>query len=111
MEARPFEAAIVDTQLGELTSLVDAKRSGDPFTSKTARTRRRWGWSRPTRSIKLVGQPQIASLSAVRTGAGEARSAADSSSTKLDEGLAERDDPAAESADEHRRPRFRAGRA
>ena len=46
---RRRSTAIVDTQLGELTSLTEAKRSGDPFTLEDSTTRRRSGSSRSIR--------------------------------------------------------------
>ena len=55
--------AIVDTQLGELTSLTDAKRSGDPFTLEDSKNPPSLGLEPVDTQLKLVGQPQIASLS------------------------------------------------
>jgi hypothetical protein len=56
------ESAIVDTALGDLTSLADAKRSGDPFTLNDSLDPPSLGLEPADSRIKLVGQPQIASL-------------------------------------------------
>ena len=57
-----FQAAIVDTQLGEVTSLVDATRAGDPFTTNDSPDPPSLGLEPADPQIKLVGQPEIASL-------------------------------------------------
>ena len=56
------ESAIVDTALGDLTSLTDAKRSGDPFTLNDTLDPPSLGLEPADSQLKLVGQPQIASL-------------------------------------------------
>ena len=45
-----IEGAIVDTQLGDVTSLVPANRSGDPFTLTDSPIRPRWAWGRKIRT-------------------------------------------------------------
>jgi len=57
-----IQAGIVDTQLGELTSLVDASRSGDPFTKDDSLDPPSLGLEPTDQKLKLVGQPEIASL-------------------------------------------------
>ena len=49
-------------QLGDLTSLTEAKRSGDPFTLKDSLDPPSLGLEPADSQLKLVGQPQIASL-------------------------------------------------
>jgi len=61
--APAVETAIIDTQLGDLTSLMDAKRSGDPFTLEDSKDPPSLGLEPVDSQIKLVGQPQIAALS------------------------------------------------
>jgi hypothetical protein len=61
--AMALESAIVDTQLGELTSLTVAKRSGDPFTLEDSKDPPSLGLEPADPQLKLVGQPQIAALS------------------------------------------------
>jgi hypothetical protein len=58
-----IQPAIVDTQLGDVTSLVDATRAGDPFTTNDSPDPPSLGLATSDPDIKLVGQPQIASLS------------------------------------------------
>ena len=58
-----IQPAIVDTQLGDVTSLVDATRAGDPFTTNDSPDPPSLGLAPTDPDIKLVGQPQIASLS------------------------------------------------
>src|SRR5262245_23602294 len=55
-------SATVDTQLGELTSLVEANRSGDPFTLKDTPDPPSLGLETADRDLKLVGQPEIPTL-------------------------------------------------
>jgi hypothetical protein len=57
-----IQGGIVDTQLGELTSLVEANRAGDPFTKNDSDDPPSMGLEPADSDIKLVGQPQIASL-------------------------------------------------
>ena len=59
---RVFEGAAVDTQLGDVTSLVDANRAGDPFTTNDSPDPPSLGLEPADSNIKLVGQPEIASL-------------------------------------------------
>jgi len=56
------ESAIVDTALGDLTSLTEARRSGDPFTLNDSLNPPSLGLEPADSQLKLVGQPQIASL-------------------------------------------------
>jgi hypothetical protein len=56
-----FSAAIVDTQLGEVTSLVDAAQAGDPFTATNTPDPPSLGLEADDK-LKLVGQPEIRSL-------------------------------------------------
>ena len=58
-----IQPAIVDTQLGDVTSLVDATRAGDPFTTNDSPDPPSLGLPSTDPELKLVGQPQIASLS------------------------------------------------
>jgi hypothetical protein len=58
----PIDGAIVDTQLGEVTSLVDAQRSGDPFTVEDSPDPPSLGLGPADSQLKLIGQPEIASL-------------------------------------------------
>ncbi len=57
-----IESAMVDTQLGEVTSLVDAKQAGDPFTLTNTPDPPSIGQD-PDPELKLVGQPELRSLS------------------------------------------------
>jgi hypothetical protein len=57
-----IQSGIVDTQLGDLTSLVDATRSGDPFTKDESLDPPSLGLEPADPELKLVGQPEIASL-------------------------------------------------
>jgi hypothetical protein len=57
-----IQAGIVDTQLGDVTSLVDATRSGDPFTKNDSPDPPSLGLDPGDSDLKLVGQPEIASL-------------------------------------------------
>ncbi|MFI5456009.1 MAG: prenyltransferase/squalene oxidase repeat-containing protein [Isosphaerales bacterium] len=59
---RIVESAIVDTALGDLTSLTEAKRSGDPFTLNDSLDPPSLGIEPADSQLKLVGQPRIASL-------------------------------------------------
>jgi hypothetical protein len=56
-----FAGAIVDTQLGEVTSLVDAKQAGDPFTLTNSPDPPSIGLD-PDPQLKLAGQPEIPSM-------------------------------------------------
>jgi hypothetical protein len=56
-----FDGAIVDTQLGEVTSLVDAKQAGDPFTLTNTPDPPSIGLDSDPQ-LKLAGQPAIPSL-------------------------------------------------
>ncbi|MGP0062091.1 MAG: prenyltransferase/squalene oxidase repeat-containing protein [Isosphaeraceae bacterium] len=58
----PIEAAMVDTQLGEVTSLVTANRAGDPFTLTDSPDPPSIGLGPADPDLKLVGQPEIMSL-------------------------------------------------
>ena len=57
-----IQAAVVDTQLGEVTSMVDAPRSGDPFTKADSPDPPSLGLDPADSSLKLVGQPELAAL-------------------------------------------------
>ncbi|HZW34089.1 MAG TPA: prenyltransferase/squalene oxidase repeat-containing protein [Isosphaeraceae bacterium] len=57
-----IQAAVVDTQLGEITSLVDAQRSGDPFTKADSLDPPSLGLDPADSPLKLVGQPEVSSL-------------------------------------------------
>ena len=63
-EARPasMESSIVDTQLGDVTSLVPANRSGDPFTLTDSPDPPSLGLEPADSNIKLVGLPEVSSL-------------------------------------------------
>jgi hypothetical protein len=54
-------STMVDTQLGEVTSLVDAKQAGDPFTLTNTPNPPSIGLDADPQ-LKLVGQPEIRSL-------------------------------------------------
>jgi hypothetical protein len=56
-----IQGAVVDTQLGEVTSLIDANRSGDPFTTADSPDPPSLGLEPTDSQLKLVGQPEIAS--------------------------------------------------
>ncbi len=56
-----FDSALVDTQLGEVTSLLDAKQAGDPFTLTNSADPPSLGLDSDPQ-LKLVGQPEIRSL-------------------------------------------------
>jgi hypothetical protein len=58
----PIEAAMVDTQLGDVTSLVTANRAGDPFTLTDSPDPPSIGLGPADPDLKLVGQPEVASL-------------------------------------------------
>ncbi len=63
--ARPdamFESSL-DTELGEVTSLAPAKRSGDPFTLEKNPNPPSIGLEPEHSGMELVGQPRLASLS------------------------------------------------
>src|SRR5689334_21800310 len=53
-----FHGTIVDTQLGEVTSLVDANQAGDPFTLTNTPDPPSIGLDSDPQ-LKLAGQPQI----------------------------------------------------
>ena len=59
---RTFQGAVVDTQLGGVTSLVEANRAGDPFTTNDSPDPPSLGLEPADPQIRLVGEPQIASL-------------------------------------------------
>jgi hypothetical protein len=59
---RLIQPAVIDTQLGEVTSLAPANRSGDPFTIEDTPDPPSLGLAPVDASLKLVGEPQIASL-------------------------------------------------
>ncbi len=60
---RQIQGGIVDTQLGEVTSLVEANRAGDPFTKNDSPDPPSMGLDGGDPELKLVGQPAISSLS------------------------------------------------
>jgi Squalene-hopene cyclase C-terminal domain len=60
-EHASFDGAIVDTQLGEVKSLVDAKQAGDPFTLTNSPDPPSLGLD-PDPLLKLAAQPEIPSL-------------------------------------------------
>ena len=60
---RQIQGGIVDTQLGEVTSLVEANRAGDPFTTNDSPDPPSMGLDGGDSQLKLVGQPAISSLS------------------------------------------------
>jgi hypothetical protein len=63
--ARPdamFDSSIVDTDIGDLTSLVPAKRSGDPFTQEQNLNPPSIGLEPEHSGLQMVGQPHLASL-------------------------------------------------
>ena len=57
-----FDSSIVDTDIGELTSLVPAKRSGDPFTHEQNLNPPSIGLEPEHSGLQMVGQPHLASL-------------------------------------------------
>ena len=56
-----FVGALIDTQLGDVTSLVDAKQAGDPFTVTNTPDPPSIGLDSDPQ-LKLVGQPEVPSL-------------------------------------------------
>ncbi len=58
-----IESAIVDTDIGDVVSLVPAKRSGDPFTIEQSLNPPSIGLEPEHSGLQLAGQPQLASLS------------------------------------------------
>ena len=56
-----FVGSLIDTQLGEVTSLVDAKQAGDPFTVTNTPDPPSIGLDSDPQ-LKLVGQPEIPSM-------------------------------------------------
>ena len=112
-----IQPAIVDTQLGDVTSLVDANRAGDPFTTNDSPDPPSLGLEPADPNIKLVGQPQIASLAQFAPVDGEPTLAAERESpvrshlrTSRAKGIVARgDDPAAGNSPRPSRPRFPAG--
>src|ERR1022692_1531615 len=60
---RLIQSTTIDTQLGDLTSLTEANRSGDPFTKEDTLDPPSLGLDPGDSPLKLVGQPEIASLS------------------------------------------------
>ncbi|MGO9467152.1 MAG: prenyltransferase/squalene oxidase repeat-containing protein [Isosphaeraceae bacterium] len=59
---RLIQPAVVDSQLGEVTSLTPASRSGDPFTIEDNANPPSLGLTPADPLLKLVGEPQIAAL-------------------------------------------------
>ncbi len=59
---RVIHPAVVDTQLGEVTSLTPANRSGDPFTLEDSPNPPSLGLTPVEPTLKLVGEPQIPTL-------------------------------------------------
>ncbi len=59
---RVFQAVVVDTQLGNVTSLVEANRAGDPFTKDDSPDPPSLGLEPLDSTIKLAAEPRIASL-------------------------------------------------
>jgi hypothetical protein len=59
---RTIQPAAIDTQLGDLTSLVAADRAGDPFTKEDTPDPPSLGLSPADPELKLVGQPEVPSL-------------------------------------------------
>jgi hypothetical protein len=59
---RLIHPAAVDTQLGEVTSLTPANRSGDPFTIEDSPDPPSLGLTPADPALKLVGEPQITAL-------------------------------------------------
>jgi hypothetical protein len=57
-----FQGAVVETQLGDVVSLVDAPRAGDPFTLEDSPNPPSLGLEPADPQLKLVGQPEIPSL-------------------------------------------------
>jgi Squalene-hopene cyclase C-terminal domain/Prenyltransferase and squalene oxidase repeat len=57
-----FESSIVDTALGELTSLAPAKQSGDPFTLEQSLNPPSIGLEPEHSGLQMTGQPHLASL-------------------------------------------------
>jgi hypothetical protein len=60
--ARLIQPAAIDTQLGEVTSLTPANRSGDPFTIEDTPNPPSLGLTPVDSALKLVGEPQIPTL-------------------------------------------------
>ncbi len=58
----PIEGAMVDTQLGDVTSLVPANRAGDPFTLTDSPDPPSIGVGPADPDLKLAGQPELSSL-------------------------------------------------
>src|ERR1700761_6910020 len=59
--ATSFVGSLIDTQLGDVTSLVDAKQAGDPFTMTNSPDPPSIGLDSDPQ-LKLVGQPEVPSL-------------------------------------------------
>jgi hypothetical protein len=57
-----IQPAAIDTQLGDLTSLLPADRAGDPFTREDTPDPPSLGLTPVDPELKLVGQPEIAAL-------------------------------------------------
>jgi hypothetical protein len=57
-----FESSLVDTEIGEVTSLAPAKRSGDPFTLEQNLNPPSIGLEPEHSGMQMVGQPRLASL-------------------------------------------------
>jgi Squalene-hopene cyclase C-terminal domain len=60
---RSIHPAVIDTQLGDLTSLVEADRAGDPFTREDSPDPPSLGLTSTEPELRLVGQPEIPALS------------------------------------------------
>ncbi len=54
-------SSVIDTQLGDVESLIDAKQAGDPFTTEKSADPPSIGID-PDPQMKLVGQPEVRSL-------------------------------------------------
>jgi hypothetical protein len=59
---RLIQPAAIDTQLGEVTSLAPANQSGDPFTLENSPDPPSLGLTPADPELKLVGEPQIPTL-------------------------------------------------
>jgi Squalene-hopene cyclase C-terminal domain len=61
-ENKIIQPAVVDTQLGDVVSLVPANRAGDPFTTNDSPDPPSQGLTADNPEIRLVGQPEIPGL-------------------------------------------------
>jgi len=57
-----FDSSLVDTEIGELTSVAPAKRSGDPFTLEQNLNPPSIGLEPEHSGVQLTGQPHLAAL-------------------------------------------------